>query len=227
MDLRGDQAASATGPVARPEPRISRWLAAWVRSSRVNSSAPPTAASISDEGSLRPRSISDRYCTEIPARPATSRWVSPRLARVSRRTCPTSSRQSGSRRTVAGGLGIRVLGVRVCGAESGGVWSSGTFGAETAARADRRRNATTSPMGRRYPGCRSTGARRHYAYGEVGQLRFRRTSECVPRPAREPIASGHEQSAAPQVCRVASTWRSVLNLVIEQLAPSSTGPPGG
>ncbi len=110
------QAARATGPVGRPAVLTSRCPTARVRSTSGRSRAPPTAASISDEGSLRPRSISERYCTEMPARSATARWVSPRSVRRARSTWPTSSRHKGSRDGRSG---------------------SGT---------GRRGNATTSPM---------------------------------------------------------------------------------
>ena len=63
--------------------------------------APATADRISDEGSLRPRSTSERYCVETPARSATSVSRSPRSWRSVRSSRPTSSRQSGS---VAAGL---------------------------------------------------------------------------------------------------------------------------
>ncbi len=47
----------------------------------VVSSAPARAAIISLDGSFRPRSISDKYCGDRPARPAVSARVSPRRRR--------------------------------------------------------------------------------------------------------------------------------------------------
>jgi hypothetical protein len=59
-------------------------------------SAPARAAIISLDGSLRPRSISERYCGERPARPAVSASVSSRSWRSARRRRPSTSRQRGS-----------------------------------------------------------------------------------------------------------------------------------
>ena len=70
--VRAERAAVA-GAVAR-----SRSATAEVRSTRLVSSAPATAAIISLEGSLRPRSISERYWGDTPARFAVSVRVSPR-----------------------------------------------------------------------------------------------------------------------------------------------------
>ena len=79
-----------TGPDARDrdargtEAR-AREIACWRRRSpatcsvspmSVVPSAPARAAIISLDGSLRPRSISERYCGDIPARPAVSASVS-------------------------------------------------------------------------------------------------------------------------------------------------------
>jgi hypothetical protein len=62
------------------------------------------------EGSLSPRSTSDRYCTETPARAATSASVSPRSWRRRRSCSPTRWRHSGSirgaRRASGAGNGI-------------------------------------------------------------------------------------------------------------------------
>ena len=60
-------------------------------------SAPHNAESISDDASLQPRSTSDRYCGETPARRATSAMRSPRSRRSTRSCSPTASRHSGSR----------------------------------------------------------------------------------------------------------------------------------
>lgn len=54
------------------------------------------AASISDEGSLRPRSISDRYCADMPARFAISARRSPRSARWACNCSPATVRHKGS-----------------------------------------------------------------------------------------------------------------------------------
>src|SRR6266545_2188271 len=69
-----------------------------VSSSTVRSSAPAIAATISDEGSLSPRSISDRYCGAIPARLDSCTSVRPRSFRSARTRAPSTSRhrRSGS-----------------------------------------------------------------------------------------------------------------------------------
>jgi hypothetical protein len=67
------------------------------RSPSVTSRAPATAAIISLDGSLTPRSISERYCGETPARRAVSTRISPRSLRSRRRHSPSASRHSGSR----------------------------------------------------------------------------------------------------------------------------------
>jgi len=67
-----------------------------VRSISVVPSAPARAAIISLDGSLRPRSTSERYCGEIPARPAVSDSVSRWSRRRARRRRPRTSRHSGS-----------------------------------------------------------------------------------------------------------------------------------
>src|SRR5207245_2903651 len=89
-----------------PPPPAGRGAKAWwrrrsmatcsVRSMSVVPSAPARAAIISLEGSLRPRSTSERYCGEIPARAAVSDSVSCCSWRRSRSRRPSTSRQRGS-----------------------------------------------------------------------------------------------------------------------------------
>ncbi len=67
-----------------------------IRSATVTPRAPARAAIISLDGSLRPRSTSDRYWGEIPARSAVCASVSSRSVRSSRRRLPSTSRHSGS-----------------------------------------------------------------------------------------------------------------------------------
>ena len=86
-------------------------IAAASRSASRQPSAPAIDSSISDEGSLRPRSTSDRYCADSPARSATCRSVRPDARRRSRSAAPATSRQSGS-----GGAGT---GVGSCGRRDG------------------------------------------------------------------------------------------------------------
>ena len=56
--------AGSTGPLIRP---ISARVTRLVRSTSRSPRAPATAPSISELGSLRPRSTSERYCVETPA----------------------------------------------------------------------------------------------------------------------------------------------------------------
>ena len=98
----GAQAASASmvGPVPRRAgkdagPCRSRTTCS-VRPIRVVPRAPARAAIISLDGSLRPRSTSDRYCGETPARLPVSTSVSPCSARNARSLRPSASRHSGS-----------------------------------------------------------------------------------------------------------------------------------
>lgn len=63
---------------------------------RVSPRAPPTAARISDDGSLRPRSISDRYCGDTPACAAMSVRMRCCSVRINRRNAPSASRHSRS-----------------------------------------------------------------------------------------------------------------------------------
>jgi len=67
-----------------------------VRSISVMPSAPARAAIISLDGSLRPRSTSERYCGDMPARPAVSASVSRWSWRITRSLRPRTSRHSGS-----------------------------------------------------------------------------------------------------------------------------------
>ena len=81
--------------------------ARWVTSTSGSPRAPEIAASTSEDGSLRPRSTSDRYCGEMPASAAASTRVSPRRRRRCRSRAPTTSRQSGSGRGATGpGAGV-------------------------------------------------------------------------------------------------------------------------
>ena len=90
-EVAADQAARQRAPYGA-ELRATR-TESW---RTVRSRAPATAERISDDGSLRPRSTSERYCVETPARSATSLSRSPRSWRSVRSSRPTSSRQSGS-----------------------------------------------------------------------------------------------------------------------------------
>ena len=81
--------ASASGRPARTASRRT-----------LRSRAPAMACSISEDGSLSPRSTSERYCTDTPARSATSLSRSPRAARSRWSSSPTISRH---RRSGAGG----------------------------------------------------------------------------------------------------------------------------
>lgn len=88
-------AADASGPVRRPAGTRSRWVRA-SRSARLSPSAPAAAASTSEEASLRPRSISERYGMEIRAASETSLRVRPCVWRSPRSAPPTTCRQRGS-----------------------------------------------------------------------------------------------------------------------------------
>ena len=71
-------------------------LAGFRRGGQAASRVPQIDASVSENGSLRPRSTSERYCGEMPARFDTWSSVRPCSVRFSRRSLPTSSRHSGS-----------------------------------------------------------------------------------------------------------------------------------
>ena len=87
------QAASASGPVGRAaRVRVIRA----VRSTSRSPNAPETAPRISELGSLRPRSTSERYCVETPESSATSARVRSCRWRSSRSASPTASCQRGS-----------------------------------------------------------------------------------------------------------------------------------
>lgn len=87
------QAARQTGPRTA---RVSRELIRRVNSATLRSRAPATAASNSEDGSFSPRSSSERYCGDSPARPATSTSRSARSRRSSRNCSPSACRHSGS-----------------------------------------------------------------------------------------------------------------------------------
>ena len=76
------------------------------------SSAPAMACSISDDGSLSPRSTSERYCTDTPARSATSTSRSPRRALAMQLLADELAPQPLGRRVSAGfgwGSGNRTI----------------------------------------------------------------------------------------------------------------------
>jgi hypothetical protein len=70
-------------------------------SARLDCRAPTIAAIISLEASFRPRSTSDRYWGEMPARAAVSSRRSPRTSRISRSWMPSARRHSSSMVRVA------------------------------------------------------------------------------------------------------------------------------
>ena len=92
--------ASMTGPDAReaapPCWRRKSPTTCSVSPMSVIPNAPASAAIISLDGSLRPRSTSERYCGDMPARAAVCDSVSRWSKRSARNRCPSTSRHSGS-----------------------------------------------------------------------------------------------------------------------------------